>query len=231
MNKLLSFTALMALFATSFTFAASLEIPLEFEYVALDGKTIETNHFSHQSTLNLQKGIHKIAIRYNDVVEDEFSDSHSFVKSAPFIVTLTVTQKGKYKLKPANGMIRSPKKFAKNPQVIIASTNQPQVQFSVKQSQIEDKHFLSNLFSNGNADNLQLTATEMTSLASTGIKTVNDQAVNNQAVNNQTRNINHNSSNASNTSTSMSEQMLKHWWLQANKVTREEFIRWAKTQP
>ncbi len=54
------------------------------------------------------------------MIDDEFSDSQSFVKSSPFILTLKAEGDNEYILKPADGdYVKKPKEFAKTPQVVI----------------------------------------------------------------------------------------------------------------
>ena len=93
MKSLLPVTAMLALFGPASALAGNLTIPMSFEYLAMDGQTIESSVFNHKAELALAPGEHKIAIRYNEMVEDDFTDGQSFVKSAPFIVTLMATQR------------------------------------------------------------------------------------------------------------------------------------------
>lgn len=217
MNKLLSTSALAALLTAGSAFSGTLTIPMEFEYLALDGKPIETNLFSHKSELNLTQGNHKIAIRYHDMVDDPFSDSQSFIKSAPFIISLDATKSGEYKLEPKSGsIIKKPNNFAQNPEVVITSLNNVPVNFQIEHTEIEESGFISKLFNKSESStNPKQVATEYTSLAKSPDNT----------------NTNHHINHKQNTKNeNMTSQMLHHWWQQADEQTRKEFMRWAITQ-
>ena len=124
MKSLMSITAILALLGSSSALAANLNIPMSFEYLAIDGKKVQSNLFKHKADLELGQGTHKIAIRYHDMVQDDFSDSESFIKSSPFIVTLAVDGDHEYTLKPADGnSVKRPKSFAKSPQGVITRSD------------------------------------------------------------------------------------------------------------
>ena len=93
MKLLLSVSVMLVMTVSISAFAADLKIPMEFEYLALDGKKVKSNSFRHKSTLELNQGTHKIAIRYNDLVKDDFGDNRSFIKSSPFIITIEALAK------------------------------------------------------------------------------------------------------------------------------------------
>lgn len=214
MSRLLTlFVAFWAMFTINISVAGTLTIPMEFEYLAIDGQAIDTNLFNHQSEVTLTAGSHKIAIRYHDMVEDKFSDSHSFIQSAPFIVTLTATTNGQYILQPASGEpIKSPEQFANNPQVVIFSPNQQNISYSIEQTQAEETGFLAKLFSQDKSANSVTTQ----AAAMTASNRPNAALVK--------------SSNNEHTTSNMPAAMLKHWWQQADPNTRKEFINWTKQQ-
>ncbi|MCG9696245.1 DUF2057 domain-containing protein [Shewanella sp. Isolate11] len=221
MKSVLPFTAILALFGGSSAMAANLTIPMSFEYLALDGKKVESSLFNHKSDLELDNGSHKIAIRYHEMVEDDFSDSQSFIKSSPFIVTIAVDGDHSYSLMPAEGdVVKRPKSFAKSPQVIIKRKDGGEVNYKVTQTDLTEDSFVAKLF-NGNSQDIEVAAAAATSTAVAS------------------------SSNAANTSTieartlpakiptsdvDHAQQMLQYWWLHADDKTRKEFMSWAIKQ-
>lgn len=218
---------LFALVTSTSVMAANLSIPMSFEYLALDGTEIETNMFSHKTDLELTDGSHKVAIRYSDMIEDDFSDSTSFIKSAPFIITINVDGDYEYQLSPADGeFVKRPKTFAKNPQVIISREGNGKVDYSVVQTDFEESTFISNLF-NGNKgsdfDELAATATG-TNVAPAAVTTT---AI---AVSSQASAASTNAVPVAAQSVNNPEQMLQYWWLQADEETRKEFMSWAIKQ-
>ena len=226
--------ALLILASSSAVFAANLTIPMSFEYLALDGKQIETNMFSHKSDLSLDNGSHKIAIRYHDMVEDDFSDSQSFIKSAPFIVTLNVDGDVNYTLSAADGeVIKRPKSFAKDPKIIITREDKGAVNYTVEQTNFEEESFLANIFSGNKGDNVDVLAVNATgsdtatAAAVQSAKPAVSATVAATAV----------ATSEANTAQpikadnpAQAEQMLQYWWLQADEKTRKEFMGWAIKQ-
>lgn len=256
MNLIKSASALLLLASSSAVFAANLSIPMSFEYLALDGQTIETNKFTHKKDLTLTNGTHKIAIRYHDIVNDEFSDSQSFIKSAPFIVTLVVDGDHQYLLSPAQGVVKQPKNFAKAPQIIISREDKQAADFSVAQTQLEESSFFGKLFADKSQpataastqviDSSKLTATsapvankhtsEQTftdKLASQTQAITSDSLPDQDAVNamiTATPSKAEAKINAKSNSKAQAEQMLQYWWLQADEKTRKAFMGWAIQQ-
>ncbi|MGB6138372.1 MAG: DUF2057 domain-containing protein [Shewanella sp.] len=233
MKSVFTTSALLALLTSSSVFAANLTIPMSFEYLALDGEAIETNMFRHQSDLTLTNGTHKIAIRYHDIIDDSFSDSQSFVKSTPFIVTLTVDGDYQYNLKPAEGdVIKEPKAFAKKPQVKLNRKDNGTVSYSVEHTNFTEETFISNLFKTKQQqdfDELSVSATtdapQMVAQAPEQSDiTVATNVAPTVAVTNQAPQA------ASGENPAQAQQMLQYWWLQADEKTRKEFMGWAIKQ-
>lgn len=230
---------LLALVTSTSVMAANLSIPMSFEYLALDGKEIETNMFTHKTDLELSNGSHKIAIRYSDMVEDDFSDSQSFVKSAPFIVTINIDGDYEYQLKPADGdYVKKPKAFAKQPQVIISREDSGKVDYQVKQTDFEESSFISNLFSGNKSTDIDELAASATGSGSTvvpaAVATSATVAATSAApaaipATMTTKNAETKVSTAAQTATNP-EQMLQYWWSQADEKTRKEFMSWAIQQ-
>ena len=232
MKPRLTITALLALCASSAAFAADFTIPMSFEYIAVDGKEIKTSLFSHTSEIELDKGTHKIAIRYNDLVEDDFSDSETNVKSNAFIVTINVDGDYSYNLSPADGeFVKNPKSFAKSPQVVVTREDKGEVSYKVTQTNISEESFVSRLFSGNDATDLDAEAAVATGAAAVAVtpsapvsKPSPAAAATMPAVAAETAPI------TSTDDAAKAEQMLQYWWLHADEKTRKEFMSWAIKQ-
>ncbi|MCG9730205.1 DUF2057 domain-containing protein [Shewanella sp. Isolate13] len=235
MKPRLTITALLALCGSSAAFAADFNIPMAFEYIAVDGQEIKTSLFNHKSEIELDKGTHKIAIRYNDLVEDDFSDSETNVKSNAFIVTIDVDGDFSYQLKPADGeFVKNPKSFAKAPQVVVIREDNGLVNYKVTQTNISEESFVSRLFSGNDATDIDAEAAAVTGSAAAVTpaptapvsKPSPAAAATMPAVA---------AANATTPATSAedaakAEQMLQYWWLHADEQTRKEFMSWAIKQ-
>jgi uncharacterized protein len=227
-------SALLILATSSAVFAANLTIPMSFEYLAIDGKRIETNKFTHQKDLALTPGSHKIALRYHDIIEDDYSDSQSFVKSAPLILTLNVDEGQQYKLVPITGSVNNPKIYAKAPKISIVRQDKQAVDYSVIQTQIEERSFFDELFANKSepviASSTQVPAVvTVTSAAETRLATAPKVATkltsSVKASEAQPR-----ASVPEQSPEEHAQKMLQYWWLQADDKTRKEFMGWAIKQ-
>ncbi|UJF23246.1 DUF2057 domain-containing protein [Shewanella sp. OMA3-2] len=233
MKSFVSTSAILALLSSTSLMAANLTIPMSFEYLALDGQQIETNSFKHKSDLNLTTGSHKIAIRYHDMVQDNFSDSQSFIKSAPFIVTLNVDGDFNYTLSPATGeVVKRPKYFAKKPDIIITRQDKGSVSYSVENTQLEEASFFANLFGGNKTADIDAMSANATSNNLTVNTAATTPATISPAV--AATAVTVNPLNTDNlpkaTSAAQAEQMLQYWWLQADEKTRKEFMGWAIKQ-
>ncbi|WP_339086424.1 DUF2057 domain-containing protein [Shewanella chilikensis] len=230
MKLRLTASAILALLSTSSVFAANLTIPMSFEYLALDGKEIETSNFNHKSELALSEGVHKIAIRYHDMVDDEFSDSQSFVKSSPFILTLKAEGDNEYILKPADGdYVKKPKEFAKTPQVVITRADKGQVNYQVELTQLKETTFLSQLFNGNKGPDVETAAAAVTSgnmASNRPVAPVSQPS----PVSAMTMPAASKASGQGGDSAAHAQQMLQYWWLQADEATRKEFMSWAIKQ-
>ncbi|WP_153915490.1 DUF2057 domain-containing protein [Shewanella sp. TC10] len=227
--------ALLALVTSSSAMAANLTIPMSFEYLALDGKEIDTNMFTHKTNLDLENGNHKIAIRYHDMIDDDFSDSQSFIKSSPFIIDITVDGDHEYLLKPIDGeFVKKPKTFAKDPQVVISRKDNGSVNYTVTQTNYQESSFISNLFSGNKGediDALSASATDSNTKAmpvaavATSATVAATAPASPKAKMPATADV-----PAGEQSSTHPEQMLQYWWLQADEETRKEFMSWAIKQ-
>ncbi|QYJ76589.1 DUF2057 domain-containing protein [Shewanella sp. FJAT-52076] len=234
MKSVLPVGALLALAASSSVFAGSLTIPMSFEYLALDGQEIATNSFSHKAELDLSPGTHKIAIRYHDMVDDEFSDSQTFVKSAPFILTLMVDGDHDYFLKPASGeVVKQPKQFAKAPQVVVNRADKGEVSYKIVQTDYKEDSFVGRLFGGSKGVDIDEAAAAATAAGTAAVVSTTPAAPVSQATAPAVADT------VAPAATSPvppavggahAQQMLQYWWLQADEKTRKEFMSWAIKQ-
>jgi uncharacterized protein YccT (UPF0319 family) len=235
MKSLFTTSALLAFLTSSSVLAANLTIPMSFEYLALDGAEVETSMFNHQSDLALTNGTHKIAVRYHDVVDDSFSDSQSFVKSTPLIVTLTVDGDHQYLLQPADGdVIKNPKAFAKKPQINIKRQDNAAVTYSVEQTNFTEESFITSLFNNKNQHDIETLSASATGNGSQPIQALavksDIESATMSAPVIATVPVAVPATTAQKPTPAQAEQMLQYWWLQADDKTRKEFMGWAIKQ-
>lgn len=228
MKSLLPISSLLVLLGSASAFAADLNIPMSFEYLALDGKKVESSVFNHKSSLELTPGTHKIAIRYHEMVEDDFSDSQTFVKSAPFIVTLDVDGNYQYYLQAAEGkVVKKPKVYAQNPQIKLTRGDKGDVNFQVVNTNLEEESFVSRLFSGNQAVDVSGTAAAATGAAGAVVAVAPVPVATSATVSatSLTAPVDTSKATAANP-----QQMLQYWWLQADEKTRKEFMSWAISQ-
>ncbi|WP_394388113.1 DUF2057 domain-containing protein [Shewanella woodyi] len=223
MKSVMPITAIIALLGSSSALAANLNIPMAFEYLAVDGQKIESSLFNHKSDIELNNGTHKIAIRYHDMVQDDFSDGESFIKSSPFIVTLTVDGDHQYSLKASDGeVVRNPQKFAKSPSVVITRADSGTVDYQVKQTNFTEDSFVNSIFGGGNGQDISNVASAATggivATSSTITAPVSKPAPIDAVTGEKVNDAEH------------AEQMLQYWWLHADQKTRKEFMSWAIKQ-
>ncbi|MCL1123916.1 DUF2057 domain-containing protein [Shewanella surugensis] len=222
MKSIRTITALLTLLASSSCLAATLTIPMSFEYLAIDGQKIKTNIFTHKADLQLQPGSHKIAIRYSDMVEDDYSDSEYRVESSPFIVTLDVNGDYQYHLLPVGGIpVKDPNTFSKSPKVIIKRGDNGAVDYQVKQTDFTEESFVSQLFTRNKQDiDPKMAATAATSKGNAAPIPQPQDPITHATSNNTT----------STQSSKEAQKMLKYWWEQADAPTRKAFMGWAIQQ-
>lgn len=228
MKSLLPISSLLVLLGSASAFAADLNIPMSFEYLALDGKKVESSVFNHKSSLELTPGTHKIAIRYHEMVEDDFSDSQTFVKSAPFIVTLDVDGNYQYYLQAAEGkVVKKPKVYAQNPQIKLTRGDKGDVNFQVVNTNLEEESFVSRLFSGNQAVDVSGTAAAATGAAGAVVAVAPAPVATSATVSATSLTA---PVDTSKTTAANPQQMLQYWWLQADEKTRKEFMSWAISQ-
>lgn len=226
MKLLISAATLLILFNPT-AIAASLSIPMAFEYIALDGKQVETNSFTHKADLPLTDGTHKIAIRYHDMVQDDHGDGEHFVKSSPFIVTLDVESGQQYLLTPKQGVVKDPKTFATSPEIIISREDGNRVNYQIEQTQYKESSFISGLFGDS-GDNIEILTNDATRLDKSAVTTPEQPQT--ATVTTATAVSNHKSQQPKASETAHAQQMLQYWWLHADEETRKEFMSWAIKQ-
>ena len=239
MKSLLAITGMLVLLGSASAFAAELNIPMEFEYLALDEKKVLTNSFRHKSRLEFGQGTHKIAVRYQDMVKDDYGSDESLIKSAPLIITITVDGDHHYVLSPAEGkVIKNPKTFAKNPAVKISRSDNGPVSYQVVNTNWEEESFVSRLFSGNQEQDITGEAVTATgsgaSLAETGApaQTAAPVPVGKPGATSAALPTAATESERGNKSPGVnSQQMLQYWWTQADEKTRREFMGWVGSQP
>ena len=162
------------------------------------------------------------------MVEDDFSDSQTFVKSAPFIVTLDVDGDYQYYLQAAEGkVVKKPKVYAQNPQIKLTRGDKGEVNFQVVNTNLEEESFVSRLFSGNQAVDVSGTAAAATGAAGAVVAVAPAPVATSATVSatSLTAPVDTSKATAANP-----QQMLQYWWLQADEKTRKEFMSWAISQ-
>lgn len=209
--------AISAALASSSLSAASLRIPMAFEFIALNGQMLERSIVFHNDELEFAAGHHEIAMRYYDMVESNVSDTPESVESAAFIITLDATDDGNYVLAPAVGdVIRNPNEFAQAPQVVITHEDGNAAEYTFTQTDV-DSHFSTRLYA---ATAVPTAAAPAAPSPSASVDVVEDATA-----------------SASvpelppvDTSGASSADMLRLWWQRADEKTRKDFLNWAINQ-
>ncbi|HIF50817.1 MAG TPA: DUF2057 domain-containing protein [Thiotrichaceae bacterium] len=119
--KLVVFLILSVSFMTS-AVASELRIPNTFEFLAIDGKDIG-GWLSKSQSVELTPGQHKIALKYDAVIEGDNPRIEEFVSSEPILVTLVVKSGHNYMLVPHSSVKSAPREFAENPRVKIVDSD------------------------------------------------------------------------------------------------------------
>jgi uncharacterized protein YccT (UPF0319 family) len=165
------------------------------------------------------------------VVDDSFSDSQSFVKSTPLIVTLTVDGDHQYLLQPADGdIIKNPKAFAKKPQINIKRQDNAAVTYNVEQTNFTENSFITSLFNNKNQHDIETLSASATGDGSQPIQALAVKSDIESATMSAPIIAAVPAATAQKPTPAQAEQMLQYWWLQADDKTRKEFMGWAIKQ-
>ena len=221
----LSAMTIGCLSASSLLYGANLNIPMAFEFIALDGQKVERSLVSHKDDLELAPGVHEIAIRYSDVVVTDVSDTPETVKSAPFIITLTVSGDEEYELNPAGGdIIRDPLRFAEAPEIVITRKDGEEVTYSFTQTDISQRDFDTKLYGKSLAP-------------AAAVPVAQAQPKSTIPAGGPAEEIYELEVSAAPEVTAVEggqgaspEQMLRLWWERADEETRKEFLGWAIKQ-
>ncbi|MCU7918761.1 MAG: DUF2057 domain-containing protein [Candidatus Thiodiazotropha sp. (ex Epidulcina cf. delphinae)] len=178
--------------------AARLVIPDIFELLAVDGKQTERSFLAHIDTVELSEGVHKIALRYMDVVMDPDLGYETVVNSPPFIITLNTKAGETYKLEPAREAYRDREAFVRNPLVRIRNEADNQ-NLAIAIDKPEEQL------------GRWVRETSMTP------KPADRQSMAGQAENAEKPELQ---------AVSKAGEKLKYWWLRADKKTRQAFMSW-----
>ncbi|WP_162846100.1 DUF2057 domain-containing protein [Seongchinamella sediminis] len=208
--------ALGTALASSPLAAASLTIPLSFEFIALNGQMIERSLVFHQDELQFDAGHHEIALRYADMMESDFNDTMESVKSAAFIVTLDASDDAAYTLAPAGGEpVRDPQEFARTPEVVITREDGSRAQFTLTRTEVR-RDFAAKLYGSEQVASAVPVAPAPSASADVA------EAVSGNAPAAAPAPIE--------TSGASPAEMLQLWWQRADQQTRKEFLGWAIDQ-
>lgn len=203
--------------------AAELIIPAEFEFLAVDGKKIESSLLNRQSKLQLSNGHHNIAIRYNDIIEDDFDDSHEFVTSKPFIIHLLIDGDFIYRLNSDSKLsTEDPKRFAKHPKIVVSRKDNGKIVYRFTQTQLDESSILNGFADSNSQQDIALLAAKATQ--NNEPQDVTHLQHRKLASTNKKRNQVPKDSIPANIK---SAEMLQYWWQQADKKTRKAFLNWA----
>ncbi|MCU7933866.1 MAG: DUF2057 domain-containing protein [Candidatus Thiodiazotropha sp. (ex Dulcina madagascariensis)] len=179
--------------------AARLVMPDIFEILAVDGKQTERTFLTHADTIQLSEGMHKIALRYVDVVMDPDLGYEAVLNSQPFIITIKVEAGATYRLEAEKKAFEDKQAYAKHPVVAIRdeADNGQWVTLEIDRPEKQsDKWARETVIASKPVDQLSTTTQMATAEAQQRKATVS------------------------------AADKLKYWWSQADKRTRQEFINW-----
>ncbi|WP_028117336.1 DUF2057 domain-containing protein [Ferrimonas senticii] len=221
MKKALS----LALLAVApLTQAGDLNIPQEFEFVAINGKTVSSSLFSHNDSEALQDGNNKVAIIYKDLVAESIGDGHLKVKSAPFVLTFDAAADQDYHLKAVGNVVdeKSAKAFAANPQVTLLDNNGNEVMFDMLLTEAKPSGIFNQVLGqNPNANAEAIVATGGV------VPAVSQPAAPVDPVVAATGTAAVATAPAISVPASQPQTMLHYWWGEADKSARANFASWA----
>ncbi|GAA5188970.1 DUF2057 domain-containing protein [Ferrimonas gelatinilytica] len=210
--------------------AASLTIPLEFEFLAVNGEPIGTSMFKHKDNLNLVPGENRVALRYKDLVRETLGDGHSRVNSNPFVITFTIGAEEKYHLAAASAIrdLDQARRFADNPQVVLTDGKGNPMEFAMALTQGEDPGLLERMTGSDGPD------LEEQAIAATATGGALAAAADTQSASAEPFKADSKPSEAATAPVTADpanpEAMLKYWWQQADEPTRKAFMSWAVQQ-
>ena len=224
MNKWISTGFILLLGLASNAFAASkLSIPSEFEFLAVDGKAISSPLLNRKSSINLPQGQHKVAMRFNDLYEDDITGSHGYIKSSPFVINLLVDGTNNYQLAGVgNQLINDPEKYAKQPKITIRRVDNGKVVYSVKNTQFHEGSLLGEVLGGEAKKDVRAFAVQQTL-----VHKVHASTRKYQTDSEQTSELQNHQPRKEPVDT---EMMLKYWWKKADAKSREQFLIWLQQQ-
>ncbi|TDG12137.1 DUF2057 domain-containing protein [Seongchinamella unica] len=198
--------------------AASLTIPMAFEFIALNGQMIERSLVMRKDELQFAPGHHEIALRYSDMIESDFNDTPESIRSAAFIITLDASDDGDYVLVPAGGeVIRNPREFAAAPEVVITDEDGAAAKFTLTRTDVT-RDFAASLYGNETRVGSDESPPAPAPSASADV----------------VENVFGKAPAAAplpiDTAGASPADMLQLWWRRADEKTRKEFLGWAIDQ-
>lgn len=219
MKKWISVSSLLLLSLAANAFASQLSIPSEFEFLAVDGNPINSSLLNRKSSIKLAEGEHKVAMRFNDLYEDDITGSHGYIKSYPFIVSIFVDGLNQYQLAGLGSQFNdNPDKYAKNPKITIRRVDNGKVVYSVKNTQFNEGSLLGEMLGGEARKDVKAYAVQQTTVHKVQAST---QAITNEAT----------AANVAQDETMVdNEAMLKYWWNKADVESRQNFLIWLQTQ-
>jgi len=125
-------------FISTLTYAAQVKFPAELIPLQVGENVVEHSLFSKVDKLTLEKGMHKLKIKYSDLFELDYDD-HEVVESKPFWVEIQVSTNGNYQFvfnKPEDEV--EAHIFAKSPSVKLKEVSTGELVKSVKSSEPEN---------------------------------------------------------------------------------------------
>ncbi|TRX56659.1 DUF2057 domain-containing protein [Thalassomonas sp. M1454] len=83
------FTLILALLPVT-SYAANLLIPAEFSVLRVNGEEFSSSFIQTDTKLELNTGQNVVVLKYAEIFEDDFDDSHQTIKSEAFILLFSV---------------------------------------------------------------------------------------------------------------------------------------------
>ncbi len=114
---------LISLLFPSLVFSADLSVPEYIQVQSINGEKMPTSFIMMDRTYPLPLGSVTLSVRYKDMIESDWDDSHDFVSSDWQEVSFNVTsEEGNYQLQSARpSSMKQAEKFALNPSFSVLS--------------------------------------------------------------------------------------------------------------
>ena len=129
------FSLLCLPFISSLTYAAQIKFPAELIPLQVGGEKIEHSLFSKVDEITLNKGTHKLKIKYSDLFELDYDD-HEVVESKPCWIEVQISDNADYHVvfkKPEDEV--EAQLFAKSPSVILKAISTSELVTVIKSSE------------------------------------------------------------------------------------------------